>query len=449
MEDSARIEKLDNQKYRIYLKWDGTEKMLKGLLEEGFSVFDDKGVYYTDYEDEHIMFNFGMSMCECFNKLINNHLFTTDFFLHCSHQTPNANLINEAEEKIPPYNIVKTMVDYFGMEAFLRLFAFNYDSLVEEATQRYQNLDEVSFMSWLKENIEPRFTTQVLPEIYSRYLDVNRIGTNLSGLYCGYWGAWQDVRDNWESFLEWVNDVEFTSEVDFEIFESLINHKDNIKKQFYIVYFYGYVGFANILFGMLNDPGVLFKVKGLILNVLKGSAQNNNSKFAEAIQMMYSDYKSIAGGIDIDFVPMAFENDSFEFPVEDVKKHLSEDLYDEDKNGFIGIVRPTYNESSNLTRVFKDLLKFKWIRKDELDTFIYRFTGQRKPKTVVDKIHWDGRVEDLLYLFKRFYGGCYDKGKQFFEIGISIKPQQYSAYADRPSSELKDLFKELYGLKNC
>ena len=227
------------------------------------------------------------------------------------------------------------------------------------------------------------------------------------------------------------------------------NHKDNIKKQFYIVYFYGYVGFANILFGMLNDPGVLFKVKGLILNVLKGSAQNNNSKFAEAIQMMYSDYKSIAGGIDIDFVPMAFENDSFEFPVEDVKKHLSEDLYDEDKNGFIGIVRPTYNESSNLTRVFKDLLKFKWIRKDELDTFIYRFTGQRKPKTVVDKIHWDGRVEDLLYLFKRFYGGCYDKGKQFFEIGISIKPQQYSAYADRPSSELKDLFKELYGLKNC
>ena len=48
MEDSVRIEKLDNHKYRIYLNWDGTEKMLKELLEEGLSVFDDNGIYYMD-----------------------------------------------------------------------------------------------------------------------------------------------------------------------------------------------------------------------------------------------------------------------------------------------------------------------------------------------------------------------------------------------------------------
>ena len=446
MEESARIEKLDNHKYRIYLKWDGTEKMLKGLLEDGFSVFNDKGVYYTDYEDEHRLFNFGMSMCECFNKLINNHLFTADYILHCSRQTPDANLIKEVEEKIPPYNIVKTMVDCFGMEAFLRLFALNYDSLVEEATQRYQNLDEVSFMGWLKENIEPRFTTQVLPEIYSRYLDVNRIGTNLSGLYCGYWAAWQDVRDNWEGFLDWVNDVEFTSEVDFEIFESLINHKDNIKKQFYTVYFYGYEGFTNILFGMLNDPNVLFKVKGLIQDVLKGCAQND-SEFAETIQMLYSKYKSIADGIDINFVPNRYENPSFVFPLDDVKKHLDEDIADDDETGYIGVIHNTRNDPEKLAEVFRFLVENRYVTPDEIDTTIYRFTGKRKPQAdaLLETVEWKGKINDALFICKEFYSGCYDKMLIFFKMDIEDQVRKnYSGYANRPTKGIQDLFEYHY-----
>lgn len=438
------IEKLENHKYRLYVKWDGTEEMLSQLLEDGFSVSDKEDTYYSDYEDNSILFNFGMSMCECYNKLINNHLFTADYILHCIRQTPDASLIKEVEEKISPYNRVKAMIDCFGMEAVLRLVANNYDSLVEEATRRYQDMDEVSFLDWLKESIEPRFKTQVLPEIYNRYLDVNKIGTKLSDLYCGYWVAWQDVLDNWEGFMDWVKEVEFTSEVDVDICDSFINHKDNMKKQFYIVYFWGYGKLAKVLFEMLNDPTVLFKVKMFIQDVLKGCAQND-SEFAGILQKMYSEYKSIVGGIDIDFAQQVFENESFVFPTSDVKKHLSNDIVDDDKSGFVDMISPIYNDPEKLTRLFCFLVECNYINKNDLDTAIYRFTGKRKPRFLVEKIHWKGSINDLLYIFKKFYGGEYDKIKLFFEIEIEEKiKKNYSSYADRPNRHLIDLFVNLY-----
>ena len=345
---------------------------------------------------------------------------------------------------MPPYNLVKTMVDFFGMEATLRVYAYNYDSLVEEATQRYQNMDEVSFMDWLKESIDPRFTTQVAPEVLKRYLDVSNIGTNLSGLYCGYWTAWQDVCDNWEGFKVWVSNNEYSDEVDFELFDSLINHKGNMKIQFYIVYFYGCGKLADILFGMLNDPNVLFKVKKFIQDVLKGCAQND-SEFAEDLQMFYSKYKSIASGIDIDFVQQMFENESFVFPTSDVKKHLSNDIVDDDKSGFVDMISPIYNDPEKLTRLFCFLVECNYINKNDLDTAIYRFTGKRKPRFLVEKIHWKGSINDLLYIFKKFYGGEYDKIKLFFEIEIEEKiKNNYSSYADRPNRHLIDLFVNLY-----
>ena len=441
------IEKLENHKYRLYVKWDRTEKMLGELMEDGYIASDVTGVYYSDYDDDSLLFQFGMSMCECFHKLVNNRLFRDDYLLYCIRQRQDAGLVKEVKEKTPPFNLFKTMVDLCGMEDTLYLCANNYESIIKEAFQQYQNLDEVSFMDWLKDNIEPRFTTPVSSEIISRYLSLKNLGLDLSGLYCGYWAAWQDVRDNWEGYLEWVNNVEFTGEVDFEIIESLINHEDNIKKQFYIVYFYGYKGLANILFGMLNDPGVLFKVKEFVQIVLLGSAKKD-PKFAETLQMLYSGYKSIAGGIDIDFAQQVFENEMLVFPEDDIKYHLSHDLYDEDKGGFIGMINPIYNDPENLTRVFKELVKFKWVRPNELDTFVYRFTGKRKSKMIIDKIHWDGPIGDLLYLFKKFYGGSYGRIELFFDVKLDIAPKYYSSYADRPSPELKDLFQSEFGIKN-
>lgn len=442
------IEKLENHKYRLLVKWDGTEEMLNGLLEDGFSVFDGNNIYYSDYEDDCILFGFGMSMCECYQKLSSNRLFNIDYMLHFSRQPVDAELLKDFEERIPTYNIIKAMIDNWGMEPFLYLLAKNYDSLIDEATQRYHDSDEASFMSWLKESIDPRFTTQVSSDIYSRYLILNKTKFNLSDLFCGYWYAWQIVRDNWEEFKNWINRVEYADELDFQFYDSIFNQKDTIQKQFNIVYFYGYGKLARILFEMLNEPDVNYKVKKLIKDVLMEYAQSD-SEFAEILQKMYSEYKSISGGIDIDFAQQVFENEMFVFPEDDIKYHLSHDLYDEDKDGFIGKINPIYNDPENLTRVFKELVKSKRVRPNELDTFIYRFTGQRKPTMIIDKIHWDGCVNDLLYLFKRFYGGSYNKIEQLFDVELVINRKNYSAYADRASGDLTKLFKTSYGKINA
>ncbi len=442
------IEKLENHKYRLYVKWDGTEKMRGQLLEDGYSVSDDSNIYYSDYEDDSTLFDFGMSMCECYQKLSSNRLFNFYYVMQSARQPVDAQLLKETEERIPPYKIVKALIDCFGMESFLRLIAKNYDLLIEEATQRYQDSDEASFTAWLRESIDPRFTTQVSSDIYSRYLILDQTKINLSDLFCGYWYAWQIVRDNWEDFVNWVTTVEYSDDIDFQFFDSLFNQEDTIQKQFVIVYFYGYGKLARILFKMLNNPDVDFKAKKLIKDVLMEYAQSD-SEFAGILQKMYSEYKSIVGGgIDIDFAQQVFENESFVFPEVDVENHLANDLYDEDKNGFIGVIKPTYNDPKKLTCVFRELIKFRWVRSDELDTFVYRFTGQRKPKMIIDKTHWDGPIEDLLYLFKKFYGGNYGRIELFFDVKLDIAPKNYSAYADRPSPELRDLFKDWYGIKN-
>lgn len=294
------IEKLENHKYRLLVKWDGTEEMLNELLEDGFSVFDDNNIYYSDYEDDCTLFDFGMSMCECYQKLSSNRLFNIDYILHFSRQPVDADLLKDVEERIPTYNIIKAMIDNWGMEPYLFLFAKNYDSLIDEATQRYHDSDEASFMSWLKESVEPRFTTQVSSDVYSQYLILNKTKFNLSDLFCGYWYAWQIVQDNWEEFKNWISRVEYADEIDFQFYDSIFNHKDTIQKQFNIVYFYGYGKLARILFEMLNKPDVNYKVKKLIKDVLMEYAQSD-SEFAEILQKMYSEYKSISGGIDIDF----------------------------------------------------------------------------------------------------------------------------------------------------
>lgn len=295
------IEKLENHKYRLFVKWDGTEEMLNGLLEDGFSVFDDNNTYYSDYEDDCTLFDFGMSMCECYQKLSSNRLFNIDYMLHFSRQPVDAELLKDVEERIPTYSIIKAMIDNWGMEPFLYLLAKNYDSLIDEATQRYHDSDEASFMSWLKESIDPRFTTQVSSDIYSRYLILNNAKLNLSDLFCGYWYAWQIVRDNWEEFKNWINRVEYADDLDFQFYDSIFNQEDTIQKQFNIVYFYGYGKLARILFEMLNEPVVNYKVKKLIKDVLMEYAKSD-SEFAGILQKMYSEYKSIAGGgIDISF----------------------------------------------------------------------------------------------------------------------------------------------------
>ena len=94
------IEKLENHKYRLFVKWDGTEEMRSQLLEDGYSVSDDSNIYYSDYQDDFTLFDFGMSMCECYQKLGCNQLFNIYYVLQSARQPVDAQLLKETEERI-------------------------------------------------------------------------------------------------------------------------------------------------------------------------------------------------------------------------------------------------------------------------------------------------------------------------------------------------------------
>lgn len=255
------------------------------------------------------------------------------------------------------------------------------------------------------------------------------------------------VCDNKDEFVRWVESSKVNEGMDLQLMLATYNQGDPTYVHFFNYYYYGCGALVKHLFKMLNESSVGFGVKAFIRDELIAYGKND-PEFAGSLQKMYYEYTSNYGGIDIDFEQQCFENEMFVFPDNNIEYHLSKDLYDDDKSGFIGVIKPTYNDPQKLTLVFKELIKFKWVRPDELDTFVFRFTGQRKPTKIIDKIHWDGPIEDLLYLFKKLYAGSYGKIELFFDVKLDIAPKNYSAYADR-SKQLMDLFKDLYGIKNA
>lgn len=452
MDSNIFVEKLESHKYRYCVKWDGTQEMLEDIKKDGLTFSDEDGIYYSDFEVDFENFNFGMSMCECMQRMSKDQFFFADYLRFLiTHQAIDVKGLIEADEKISLYNRIRGFIDIAGMEGFLYLIAKNYDSiLLEEAKKVYREADEASFIAWLKASVDPRFPTFVSPEVFSMFLIAEPLRVKyMSNLLCQFYVAYVNVCEERDEFVEWATSVKSNEGADSSIIVSSFNREGNAVEWFHIFYYFGFGVLAKHLFQMLDDGVVGLEVKRIIRDELTTHA-NNDPEFARQLQCLFSDYKSLSGStLDLMFYQPEYNVESFDFPEKDVEYHLSKDLYDKDKNGFIGAIKPTYNDPKNLTCVFKELIKFRWVRPDELDTFVYRFTGQRKPAMIIDKIHWDGPIEDLLYLFKKFYAGNYGRIELFFDVKLDIAKKNYSAYADRPSPELRDLFKDLYGIKKA
>ena len=450
MEGNLLIEKLESHKYRLSVKWDGTQEMLEIIKKGSLTPSAEDGIYYSDFKNDFVNFNFGMSMCECMQKLSKDQFFFADYLRFLTiHRTIDGKLLKEAGESIPLYNLFRGLIESMGMEGFLYFLAKNYDSIVEEAKKVYQDADDAEFIAWFKDSVNLRFPTPVSPEVYSAYLIAEPLRTYFSSnLLCFFYNAYVIVSERWDEFVKWAESVKTNEGIDSSTIVSTFNREGDTASRFYVFYYFGFGVLARHLFQMLDDGIVGLEVKRLIRNELMTCA-NNDPEFAGQLQCLFSDYKSLSGStLDLMFCQSEYNVESFDFPEKDIEHHLSKDLYDDDKSGFIGVIKLTYNDPKKLTRVFKELIKFKWVRPDELDTFVYRFTGQRKPNMIIEKIHWDGPVNDLLYLFKRFYGS-YDGIKAFFEIEIKYKSDYYSAYAERYSEELYKIFKDLYGKINA
>ena len=450
MEEPQKLEKLGNHKYRLTVAWDGTENNREYFQRNNFQFIEKSNIYFAEFEMESELFNYGVSMSECYQTMFQNGQFSDDFIRFSFLQPVNTRMMKEAERSVPLSSFLETLINMTGVDNFMYFIAKNYDSaLAKEAERQYGDMDKDSFLGWLIEKITPRFSGNFTKESMASYYIADiwiKKASNINWPY-SFFCAWEFVADHKEEYSAWRETVRDQDGIDIDVISSLLNNVSSKYTQYFQFYFFTEGISARRLFQMRNSSSVDYNTKKLIQDVLVDYCKTD-SEFAKTLQKKYSEYKSISGGIDIDFAQQVFENEMFVFPEDDIKYHLSHDLYDEDKDGFIGKINPIYNDPEKLTRVFKELVKLNRVRPNELDTFVYRFTGQRKPKMIIDKIHWHGPEKDLLYLFKRFYGR-YGEIKHFFDIEMKTAPKNYSAYAERATQALKDLFAGLFGIKNA
>ena len=447
MEEQWALEKLGNHKYRHHRLWDGTLEMLDVLKKEGFTdSLDYSDDYYHDFEEADDHFNFGASMSECIQILYGSQHFYQAFCLTLTFDNKDARFGKQLAEAFDSIDLLFPLIRFMRIDNFMYLIARNYNkSLGEQAKKIYQEQDEAGFITWVKGVVEPRFSGNVtLNEIRPYLIFEENLFQDINFLDAFY-SNWLCVKENEKAFHNWVETNEIPMKNPGEIFNDCLLHPDDRNaKQYSGYYWFGYEPCAFLLFSMLNSQNVSIGVKVFLRNTLTYYGKKDE-EFAKQLQVLYDQYRIINGGWEIDFVQQEFTNESFAFPEADVKKHLSEDIVDTDKTNFIDIVCPIYNDPEKLTRLFGFLVKSNYINKNDLDTAIYRFTGKRKPESLVEKIRWNESINDLLYIFKKFYGGEYDKIILFFEIEFEEKiKKNYSSYADRPGHHIKDLFMSLY-----
>lgn len=452
MDDARILEKLGNHRYRLTLKWDGTEKNYEYLQRNNFKYLEGN-IYFVEFEMESELFNYGVSMSECYLTLFQNGHFSDDFIRFSLLQPVNAKMMKQAEGSVPISNFIETLINMTGVDNFMYFIAKNYDSaLAKEAERQYGDMDKDSFLGWLIETITPRFSGNVTRETFASYFiadDWKQEASNINWPY-SFFSAWEFVADHKEEYSAWRETVSDQDGIDINVVSSLLNNVYSEYTHYFQFYFFTEDLSARRLFQMRNSSSVDYNTKKLIQDVLVDYCKDD-SEFAETLQRFYSEYKSIAGGgVGIDFVPSVFENDSFNFPIDDVKYHLDKDIVDEDQSGFIGEIINERNDTDNLAKIFSYLVEFHYVTPKELDTTIYRFTGKRKPQgdSLLETVVWKGKPNDALYICKEFYNGKYDKMLRFFDVKVEgIAQKNYSSYADRPSKGIRDFFNGVFLVK--
>ena len=496
MDDAHTLEKLGNHRYRLTLKWDGTEKNYEYLQRNNFKYLEGN-IYFVEFEMESELFNYGVSMSECYQTLFQNGHFSDDFIRLSWIQPVNARMMKEAEGSVPLSNFMETLINMTGVDNFMFFIAKNYDSaLAKEAERQYGDVDKDSFLAWLIEKITPRFSGNVTRESMASYFiadDWIKEASNINWPY-SFFSAWEFVADHKEEYSAWRESVSNQDGIDINVISSLLNNISSEYTQYFQFYFFTEDFSARRLFQMRNSSSVDYNTKKLIQDVLVDYCKDD-SEFAETIQRFYSEYRLIAGeGVDINFVPTAFENDPFVFPKEDMKKNLSEDLYGEDKDDSSPDLEKKANNTNRwrlqkylsrpvqpskegqwhcqgikesivkkgdyaLTKFIQGIADRGYIDDDKItkNSFAYALTGRGNFKTEIIKVRWHHSeaekgiaesVRVLLYISKYMFdnttGETYTQLFKVLNAGINpyIKDEsdQSPSYADHVSDDFKTFF---------
>lgn len=291
------LEKLSHGHYRVHIISKGPEQIAENLT-NGCSVSpDNPNEFIKDYSIEDSTLNFGVTMADCFNQLLNNQCFISAYIHLRSLRTFSAITRKKFVDNLQGTEVLEVMLETLGLDGFLFAFAENYsDSLVEEASV-YLDKGLTEFEEWLRsDSMVFKNDPKDVPDDYA--IDRNNISQDLCiHVYIGCGEASLDPK----KYEEWKD--KFDNDEYWEVFFSNpADESQDIGFYFACYYYFSSNKAVEDLFEILSEKEAQYskQVKRLIYNVLT-SCCRKDADFARDIQLRYNEYRTINGGVDITF----------------------------------------------------------------------------------------------------------------------------------------------------
>lgn len=429
MKNYSWLEKKGNHTYQLHVWWDGNKQSLANLKTDGFTPICEGSDEFVgnEYTFDNPYFEFGVSLYECFYKIIQDDLAARELCLNFYSEGEIANINREVELK--PDDATYAFLANIGIDRTLYLVAQNYNKeLVYEANEKYNSLDKNDFLKWLKDNIQPRFSG---PERYSLWKLFFTIEASRSAKYAVINEAWATFIESPDEYEQWKSTHQSITGKDIEI---LLSGDTSKTADFIALALFCEGELCPILFNILNNSSVPISVRRFIQDSLTEYAKEDDM-FAKTLQEHYSEYQRYAGGRDICFtvhreLKQAFKSQENAVPDTQYYKQLTS---------------PT--DENKIESLFSYLCEKRYL-KDEAnqhDLFMLRLTGQAQYSNLVnEKLRWYDSQKMLSALIKAVAKehGFFKKSESFFNVVSLSKEEPYDSYDASNTTRGTEAFQE-------
>lgn len=455
METAEWFERTGSHKYRHHVICNhDDEEIQKEMLADGLKPINDGSNEFIGLEMEinHCQLEFGMALANELSIMAKDKFFLREYLLKFLSESQLAEA-GYALSKEPKNLMVITLIKLFGIDKFgidnlLYLAANNYSKeLVNEAIEKYEELDSDAFARWLQENVDRR--PGISKELVASYFVCDNLSWPVSSI--DVYNAFVDsVWPHAQEFDDWVAHFEHNI-CDTEFYHSILSGNE-VLSGFVIFALFGMGKILPHLFSILNKDGVDLETKNIVFDGLLRVC-GLEPDFAEAMQYEYNSYRSLNGGREIIFT----SSSSYDVkePVEEfvlsgsyfsmLKEGSSDEYYTD-----LSVNFPTDIERQGevLTSLINRLAKNGDIE-NSLSTkqlLAYRLTGRGRPTGGLASIAWLGGRNELLYFIKYLvYGNSkWKQTPKFFTLSRKeeFPKNNYSAYAENVTPRFKQLLKE-------
>lgn len=375
------LEKKGNHKYQLHIWSDGSKKFNKELLAEGFNPIEEGSTEYVGdvFECDNPYFEFGVSLYECFEKLLEDRLCVREMCLHFCSDGETAE-INKglAENGVDPGDALWALIQACGLDSVLYLCAANYGpQLIEDAERQMSVLDKKPFLDWLRDAVSPRFSSPVPTEYIKQFLTINPDHTIQYAAIYYAWSTGVRLPDEYEKW--YLSNPSISAQ---DIISIMTPSDNDVTSDFIALRLFCWGEFCPILFELMNDKSVDYKVRRFIYDTLTDYC-STDIEFGQELQSKYNDYQKISGSVSMNFLAKVSTEGRIQQEVVDEAEYYKE--------------LKIQTTDSALDSLFKWLENEKYIKEYDKDKLIFRLTGNPKYKYLIagEQIAWLGKCQEL------------------------------------------------------